>query len=120
MQQIPNNQESQNARVHVTMPAAGAAVVVPSRPGEQFAFDFDLANATFTRSEDSLVIQADNGASVTLNGYFTVGDESLPDLVLADGSVVAGKDFLAQFSDLDLSTAAAEKIGLRRAGCFRS
>lgn len=106
MQQIPNNQEYQGARISVTMPAVGVAAVVASRPGGQFVFDFDLSNATFVRSENSLVIQADNGASVTLSDYFAVGDESLPDLVLADGSVVAGKDFLAQFSDIDLSTAA--------------
>lgn len=97
------------------MPAAGAAVVA-SRPGQAFVFDFDLENATFTRSGNNLVIQADNGASVTLSDYFAVGDESLPNLVLADGSVVSGNDFLAQFSDLDLSTAAGPAGGGAAAG----
>lgn len=116
MQQTPNTRESQGTRVNVAMPAAGVAAVVASRPGESFVFDFDLSNSTFSRSENSLVIQADNGASVTLRDYFAVGDESLPNLVLADGSVVAGKDFLAQFSDLDITTAAGPGAGAAAAG----
>ena len=119
MSQIPNNQESQSARVHVTRPAAGVAAVVASRPGQQFAFDFDLADAPFTRSENNLVIQAGNGASVTLCGYFAVDDESLPNLVLADGSVVSGNDFLARFSDLDISTAVGPAKGMAKAKAMR-
>ena len=41
-------------------------------------FLFDSANASFSRSGNSLVFETPGGGSVTVTDFFVVGDQSLP------------------------------------------
>lgn len=109
---MPTNSNSVAAQtvarsVLVPAPERGATISVNSEAGGRLDFAFDPAEATASRPEGSndLLFDLDNGGRVVVSDFFAVGDESLPDLALPDGLVIAATDFFAA-SDLDLSTAA--------------
>ena len=101
--------------VSVPTPAEGAAVTVVSSPGGELELGFDPGAATATRSENSLVFELDGGGTVTITDFFVVGDESLPNLKLPDGTVVASAEFF-EGSDLDMTTAAGPGAGAPGSG----
>ncbi|WP_027188308.1 type I secretion C-terminal target domain-containing protein [Desulfovibrio cuneatus] len=108
MVQQSSSQKTGATPMAITAPAAGEMLVVPSAGNETLHFEFDTATSSFVRSENDLVVTVEGGGKVTLENFFAVGAEgTLPTLVLADGTVVAGADFLrAQSPDMDITTAA--------------
>ena len=116
---MPESNTTTDPRVNVTVPApaSGAEVSVASEAGGNLIFGFDPATATATRPEGSndLVFDVDGGGKVTLSGFFEVGDNTLPNLTLPDGTVVAAADFF-QGSDLDMTTAAGPGAGSAASG----
>lgn len=73
-------------------------------------FPHDLKNSSFTREGSDLVMQNETGGKVTVVNFFAMeGESSLPSVVLADGSLVAGEDFLrGQAPALTIRTSAGE------------
>ena len=113
-----NNAELQErAVIQVPSPANGTEVSVPSEPGGSLKFSFDPATATASRPEgtNDLVFDVDGGGRVVIGGFFEVGDNTLPDLPLPDGTVVAAADFF-EGSDLDMTTAAGPGAGAPASG----
>ena len=111
---MPEHNDTNVSRVAVTIPvpAGGAELVVASEAGSNLKFDFDPAQATATRPDGSndLVLELDDGGRVVIDGFFEVGDNTLPDLTLPDGTVVAATEFFAD-SGLDMATAAGPGQG---------
>ena len=109
--------ELESRNVQVPVPVQGAAVSIDSEPGGNLVFGFDPSTATATRPDGSndLVFELDGGGRVTIGGFFEVGDNTLPDLTLPDGTVVAATDFFAG-SDLDMATAAGPAAGAPMSG----
>ena len=101
----------------VAVPAAqaGGSVTVASEAGANLHFQFDPAAADISREGTDLVFSLDNGGVVTIGGFFEVGDNSLPDLTLPDGTVVAAGDFF-NGSGLDMTTAAGSASGAPASG----
>ena len=96
--------------VNVPTPDSGASISVESSPGGALHLDFDPSTATTSRDGNSLVFEVDGGGTVTVTDFFVVGDQSLPSLVLPDGTEIASADFF-EGSDLDMSTAAGPAAG---------
>ena len=94
--------------VAVPAPVAGQNVAVNSSPAGDLQLQFDPANASFSRSGNSLVFETPGGGSVTVTDFFVVGDQSLPTLTLPDGTKVAAADLL---TGLDMTTAAGPAAG---------
>ena len=68
---------------------------------------FDPSLADFVRDGNNLVIATESGGSITVSNFFSADNEELPTFTLANGTQVAGKDFLlAQSPDMDVETAA--------------
>lgn len=99
-------------RTGVTVPTAqaGGSASVASEAGATLRFQFDPAAADISREGADLVFSLDNGGTVTIGGFFEVGDNSLPDLSLPDGTVVSANDFF-NGSGLDMTTAAGPASG---------
>lgn len=91
--------------VLVTRPVDGGTLTLEASPGGQMNLGFDPGNANASRDGNDLIFDIDGSGRVVLKDFFVVGDESLPNLRLPDGNVVATADFFAG-SDLDMSTAA--------------
>ena len=96
--------------VHVPRPENGAPVAVASSPGGTLELAFDPSTATVNRVDNDLIFELDGGGTVTLNDFFAVGDESLPNLRLPDGTELASADFF-QGSGLDMTTAVGPGAG---------
>lgn len=96
--------------IAVAAPAPGASLTVQSEANAILDLAFNPAEANTDRVGNDLVFTLDGGGTVTLQGFFEVGDESLPDLRLPDGSEIASLDFLSG-ADFDLSTAAGPAGG---------
>lgn len=94
--------------ITIIAPNAGQNVVLKSNGEESVHFDYDVRTSTFSRSENDLVVEGENGGKVTVVDFFAVGaNNPLPNMVLEDGTVVASADFLkAQAPDMDITTAA--------------
>ncbi|MDR1124494.1 MAG: hypothetical protein LBM64_00305, partial [Deltaproteobacteria bacterium] len=100
-----NTSETTRQIVAVPAPIAGEAVAVRSASGAELDFGFNPSAAVVSRDGNSLVFELDNGGTVTLVGFFAVGDQPLPDFRTPDGVLVASLDFFAG-SDIDVRTAA--------------
>lgn len=83
------------------------SVTIDFRAQDAVTLSFDIAEATFDRSNNDLSIVFDNGSQVTLTGFFETHGQSLPNILLADGTKVSGASFLESMNpDMDLTTAA--------------
>ena len=91
----------------LSIPPAGGINELDAAALEAVQFDFSLADATFARDGDSLVMEV-NGGAIRLTDFFVAEEGTgLPGFVLADGSVVAGADFLVAIDpEFDITTAA--------------
>lgn len=87
-----------SAVLRISKPSAHEKLNFVSIPGGVIAFDFDPAAAAFARFGNDLTLEVNEGGSVTLSGFFAVGDQSLPSLSLPDGNTVASADFLASLN----------------------
>ncbi|MDL2272576.1 hypothetical protein LJC23_06040, partial [Desulfovibrio sp. OttesenSCG-928-I05] len=96
--------------IAVAAPASGASLTVQSEANAILDLAFNPAEATMGREGNDLVFELDGGGTVTLQNFFEVGDESLPDLRFPDGTEVASLDFLSGV-DFDISTAAGPAGG---------
>ncbi len=94
--------------ITIIAPNGGENIVLQSDGAESIHFDYDVRTSSFSRSDNNLVVESDNGGTVTVVDFFAVGTENqLPSIVLEDGTVVASADFLkAQSPNMDVSTAA--------------
>lgn len=63
-------------------------------PGSNLLLDFDLAEATVSRNQDSLILSLKDGASVAIDNFFT-DHHAPPSLALPDGTRVSANDFFA-------------------------
>jgi hypothetical protein len=99
------------------MPKGGATMVVPAEVGTTaFQFDFDLFEAQFSRSENSLHIQTRTG-EVVLEDFFATGGQSLPSFQMMDGAEVPSAEILAYLNpNLNLSTEADPQPSIRGGG----
>ncbi len=104
------NQAPQQSRArfssHVlTIPKSGMSQVSLSA-GQQLEFSFDPSGATFSRSGTDLLISGDNGAGLTLKGFFVAENaDALPQFVLPGGDSVPASSYL-QSLNIDITTAA--------------
>ena len=92
--------------IAVAAPSQGQNITVQASPGGVVELAFNPAEADISRDGNDLVLETGEG-SVTLGGFFEVGNESLPSFTLPDGVDIAAEDFLAaQNPNMDLTTAA--------------
>ncbi|MDL2307186.1 hypothetical protein LJC48_04045, partial [Desulfovibrio sp. OttesenSCG-928-C06] len=111
---MPESNQNRNAAIiDVNKPAAGAVNTIDSQAGADIRFNFDpTQDADISRPDGSndLRFVYDDGSEVVLSDFFAVGDESLPMLVLPDGTTV---DVNVAFAgmDIDLSPAAGPGAG---------
>ena len=93
----------------LSQPVAGVNAGFQSPAEGGLHLEFDAQSARFSRQGDNLVIESDNGGKVTMGGYFAgnnIGE--LAHFVLADGTVVAGEEFLLEQSPtMNIATTAA-------------
>ena len=75
-------------------------------PGQHLEFSFNPESATFSRSGADLVISGDNGAGLTLKGFFVAENaDTLPQFILPGGDSVPASSYL-QSLNIDITTAA--------------
>ena len=87
-------------------PASGERQTLSCVPGNQFVFDFPMAEALVSRDGDRLVLTFEDGSSIVLEDFYTVyTKDSMPDFVV-DGSEVSGTDFFTALNQEDLMPAA--------------
>ena len=105
------NNTSANAAVEIIAdPQVNQDIRVQINNKDALYFAHDLKNSSFTRDGNNLVMRNESGGKVTLVNFFALGGEgSLPNVILADGSLVAGEEFLrGQAPALDIRTSAGE------------
>lgn len=90
--------------IYIPMVAPGEEAVVAAEAGHDLHFAFFPAGTTSARSGSDLVFVVDGGGAVVVKDFFTIYGDSLPNLLLPDGTVVASETFFAD-STFDLSTA---------------
>ncbi|WP_027187022.1 hypothetical protein [Desulfovibrio cuneatus] len=93
----------------LSLPVAGVHVGFQSPAEGGLHLDFEAQAARFSRQGDNLFIESEDGGRVTMGAYFA-GNEigELPHFVLADGTVVAGEEFLLEQSPtMNIATTAA-------------
>ena len=87
-------------------PASGERQTLSCVPGNQFVFDFPMAEALVSRDGDRLVLTFEDGSSIVLEDFYTVyTKDSMPDFVV-DGTEVSGIDFFTALNQEDLMPAA--------------
>ncbi len=92
--------------IQLHIPATGQTATIESVAGSLLQLGFSPSNASFERSGNNLVITLDNGGIMVLDGFFAVGESTLPSFVTPDGAVVGGAELLASlYPDMDLTTA---------------
>ena len=106
--------------------AAHTTISVVITPGQTIQFAMELGKAVFERPElaegaksPDLVITLEDGSVIELKDFFVAGEDDvqLPLLQLADGTQVAGGDFLASIDpSLDISTAAGPSAAVPMSG----
>ena len=113
-----NSMHTTNAVEIIANPQADQNIRVQINNTDALYFTQDLKNCLFTREGNDLVMQSENGGKVTVVNFFAVGEENtLPNVVLADGSLVAGEDFLrGQAPTLDIRTSAGESESAETSG----
>lgn len=70
-------------------------------------FDFNIPEASFDRTGADLTITFESGGSITLEGFFAMGENApLPSLMLQDGTAIDTGEFLLSMNpDMDIATA---------------
>ena len=94
----------------IQSPGPNQTAVVAVAAGETAQFGFDPADAEVARQGDDLVLTLENGGKVVLQGFAAAAEgENPPQILLPDGSILAGDIIVAQISDgsADLQTLAA-------------
>lgn len=74
--------------------------------GARFVFDFPTDAAELSRSGDDLVFSFGNGATLTLDGFYTVFTQKEMPVFEVGGTEVSGADFLAALAQPELMPAA--------------
>ncbi len=87
----------------LTLPTSGKDIRVSFHGVPELHLEFDPTCALFDRVSNDLVIENEGQSSgkLILEGFFA--QERLPDLVLPDGDVVPGRDFLEAMHFKELS-----------------
>ena len=76
----------------ISRPAAEKRALFTFVPGANLLLDFELAEATISRSQDSLILSLKDGASVAITNFFAA-HHAPPSLALPDGTRVSADDF---------------------------
>lgn len=107
---MPASTSNLAKRLVLTLPDDGSKVSITTSPDDTVVLDFDLAVAVFDRTDDNLEIKMDNGAVILLSGFFSGGEEQIPNFEVRGGALIAGSDFLQAVSpEIDLSPAEGEE-----------
>ncbi len=89
----------------LTIPKSGMRQVTLTA-GQQLEFSFDPSGTTFSRSGTDLIISGNDGAGVTLSGFFVAENaDALPQFILPGGDSVPASSYL-QSLNIDVTTAA--------------
>ncbi|MDL2216196.1 hypothetical protein LJB81_00515, partial [Desulfovibrio sp. OttesenSCG-928-M14] len=91
----------------VPFPEKGETIALTVEPGANLLFAFDPGMALASRTGNDLVFETEDGGTVTITDFFIAPDDSLPDLIMPDETVIAAVDFFSG-SDLDLATASGD------------
>ena len=83
--------------VTLAKPADAAPVTVAVEPGHIYGLSFDVAATNADVSGQDLTLHFDNGASIVLQGFFTVAGQADFYVRLEDGSMLFGKDLADSF-----------------------
>ena len=83
--------------VTLAKPADAVPVTVTIAPGHVYGLSFDVAATSADVSGQDLTLHFDDGASIVLQGFFTVAGQADFYVRLEDGSMLLGKDMADSF-----------------------
>ena len=80
---------------NITINAAAPYQNYTVAPGDSITLNFATDSASFQRVDNALVLTFEEGATIKVDNFFVAGQsQQLPQLVLDNGDIVNGKDFL--------------------------
>ena len=98
-------------------PAAGQRASIIPTPSVNISLGFDPAQATLERAGNDLNFTFDDGASISISGFYSdYTKDNVPDFEV-DGTIVAGKDFFSVFAP-DLMPAAGPSAATERSSRY--
>lgn len=101
------------ANIHLTRPQFGQQTAITNAAEDRIVLDFPTTDTTLGREGDALTFTFEDGAKISLDGFYTdYTSENTPDFIV-DGQVVSGKDFFSALGQDDLMPAAGPTVATR-------
>lgn len=103
------------ANFHLTRPQFGQQTTIANTSEDRIVLDFPATESTVGREGNALTFTFEDGAKITLDGFYTdYTSENTPEFIV-DGQMVSGKDFFSALGQDDLMPAAGPTTATRNA-----
>lgn len=116
----PTGETAQEQQIVLSTPAPGEQVQLAVIPGVQILLDFDLGAQELTATDTDLIIEFDNGATITLTDFALYAAGDLPPVfMLTDGTLMPGDAIVFTYSGTAIEPAAGPELTSGGAGEYR-
>ena len=89
------------ANIHLTRPQFGQQTTIANSSEDRIVLDFPATESTVGREGNALTFTFEDGAKISLDGFYTdYTSENTPDFIV-DGQMVSGKDFFSALGQDD-------------------
>ncbi|MBE1426558.1 T1SS-143 domain-containing protein [Desulfomicrobium macestii] len=106
---------TQGTKLSVRAPEAGQSVIVSAIPGQDIVLDSAFDQAEPKMSDNNVVFEFADGGQVVIE-FSDIPDGQVPNIILADGTVLNLQEFLASLSEGDVEPAAGPEGGATGSG----
>ena len=106
---------TQGAKLSVRAPEAGQSVIVSAIPGQDIVLDSAFDQAEPQMSDNNVVFEFADGGQVVIE-FSDIPDGQVPNIILADGTVLNLQEFLASLSEGEVEPAAGPEGGATGSG----
>ena len=106
---------TQGTKLAVRAPEAGQSVIVSAIPGQDIVLDSAFDQAEPKMSDNSVVFEFADGGQVVIE-FSDIPDGQVPNIILADGTVLNLQEFLASLGEGDVEPAAGPEGGATGSG----
>ena len=106
---------TQGTKLAVRAPEAGQSVIVSAIPGQDIVLDSAFDQAEPKMSDNSVVFEFADGGQVVIE-FSDIPDDQVPNIILADGTVLNLQEFLASLGEGDVEPAAGPEGGATGSG----
>lgn len=102
--------ESSDSKITLARPEAGQTLQVAVLPGRTYVLEFEPETASYDLRDENIRLCFEDGAVLSLNGFFQATAQSDITLELRDGTLFSGKD-VAEALTMDLTDFHTDNTG---------